>query len=44
MADPAPDLDPLAQIHVVGGSPTPDQEAAVIAVVAGMLRESGRRG
>ena len=41
MADPAPDLDPLAQIHVVGGSPTPDQEAAVIAVVAGMLREGG---
>ena len=41
MADPAPDLDPLTQIHVVGGSPTADQEAAVIAVVAGMLREGG---
>lgn len=41
MAEPAPDLNPLTQIHVVGGSPSPDQEAAVIAVVAGMLREGG---
>ncbi|MEY4898404.1 MAG: hypothetical protein RL294_215 [Actinomycetota bacterium] len=41
MAEPAPDLDPLTQIHVAGGSPSPEQEAAVIAVVAGMLREGG---
>ena len=41
MAEPAPDLNPLMQIHVVGGSPSPEQEAAVIAVVAGMLREGG---
>jgi hypothetical protein len=41
MVEPAPDLDPLTQIHVVGGSPSPEQEAAVIAVVAGMLREGG---
>ena len=41
MAEPAPDLNPLTQIHVAGGSPTPEQEAAAIAVVAGMLREGG---
>ena len=42
MAEPAPDLNPLTQIHVVGGSPSPDQEAAVIAVVAGMLTRDTR--
>jgi hypothetical protein len=41
MAEPTPDIDPLAQIRIVGGSPTDEQEAAVIAVVAGMLREGG---
>jgi len=41
VAEPAPDLNPLTQIHVAGGSPTPEQEAAAIAVVAGMLREGG---
>jgi hypothetical protein len=41
MAEPSPDLDPLTQIHVVGGSPSAEQEAAVIAVVVGMLREGG---
>jgi hypothetical protein len=34
-------IDPLAQIRVDAGSPTPEQSAAVIAVVAGMLREGG---
>jgi hypothetical protein len=41
MAEPTPEIDPLTQIHIVGGSPTAEQEAAVIAVVAGMLREGG---
>jgi hypothetical protein len=41
MAAPTPEIDPLTQIHIVAGSPTADQEAAVIAVVAGMLREGG---
>jgi hypothetical protein len=41
MTVPTPDTDPLTQIHVVGGSPSAEQEAAVIAVVAGMLREGG---
>ena len=41
MAEPTPDTDPLTQIHIVGGSPTPEQEAAAIAVVAGMAREGG---
>jgi len=41
MAAPTPEIDPLTQIHIVGGFPTAEQEAAVIAVVAGMLREGG---
>jgi hypothetical protein len=41
MGEPTSDSDPLTQITVVGGTPTPEQEAAVIAVVAGMLREGG---
>jgi hypothetical protein len=41
MSEPIPEFDPLTQIHIVAGSPTAEQEAAVIAVVAGMLREGG---
>jgi len=41
MVEPTPEIDPLTQIRIVGGSPTAEQEAAVIAVVAGMLREGG---
>ncbi len=35
------DIDPLTQIRVEAGNPTPEHAAAVIAVVAGMLREGG---
>lgn len=41
MPESTSDTDPLTQIRIVGGSPTAEQEAAVIAVVAGMLREGG---
>ncbi len=41
MDESAPERDPLTQIQILGGSPTAEQEAAVIAVVAGMLREGG---
>ena len=41
MVEPTAESDPLTQIHIVGGSPTAEQEAAVVAVVAGMLREGG---
>ncbi|MEN9741004.1 MAG: hypothetical protein RLZ72_1270 [Actinomycetota bacterium] len=41
MADETPEVDPLTLIRVVGGEPTPEDEAAAIAIVAGMLREGG---
>ncbi len=41
MAEPTPEVDPLTQIRVESGDPTPEQAAAAIAVVAGMLREGG---
>jgi hypothetical protein len=41
MSAPDAEIDPLTQIRVEAGNPTPEQSAAVIAVVAGMLREGG---
>jgi hypothetical protein len=41
MPDSASEIDPLTQIRVEAGSPTAEQAAAAIAVVAGMLREGG---
>ena len=35
------EIDPLTQIRVEAGDPSPDYAAAVIAVVGGMLREGG---
>lgn len=35
------EIDPLTKIRVEAGNPTPEHAAAVIAVVAGMLREGG---
>ena len=36
-----PVVDPLTVITVTGGDATPEEAAAAIAVVAGMLREGG---
>lgn len=41
MPDLNPEIDPLTQIRVEAGNPSPEHAAAVIAVVAGMLREGG---
>jgi hypothetical protein len=41
MASSDADIDPLTQIRVEAGNPTPEHAAAAIAVVAGMLREGG---
>jgi hypothetical protein len=41
MSELTSDSDPLPQITVVGGTPTSEETAAVVAVVAGMLREGG---
>ena len=41
MSDTAPEVDPLAQIRVEAGNPSPEHAAAAIAVVEGMLREGG---
>ena len=41
MSELTSDSDPLTQITVVGGTPTSEETAAVVAVVAGMLREGG---
>jgi hypothetical protein len=41
MPELEPEIDPLTQIRVEAGNPTPEHAAAVIAVVAGMLREGG---
>lgn len=41
MAEPTPEIDPLTQIRVEAGNPSPEHAAAAIAVVAGMLREGG---
>jgi hypothetical protein len=41
MPDLEPETDPLTQIRVEAGDPSPEHAAAVIAVVAGMLREGG---
>jgi hypothetical protein len=41
MTDETPDVDPLALIEVVSGTPTAEDIAAAKAVVAGMLREGG---
>jgi hypothetical protein len=35
------EIDPLAQIRVEAGNPSPEHAAAVIAVVAGMMRDGG---
>jgi hypothetical protein len=35
------DIDPLTQIRVEAGTPSPEHAAAAIAVVSGMLREGG---
>lgn len=41
MPDLEPEIDPLTQIRVEAGNPSPEHAAAVIAVVSGMLREGG---
>jgi hypothetical protein len=35
------EIDPLTQIRVEAGTPSPEHAAAVIAVVAGMMRDGG---
>ena len=39
--DVEPAVDPLTLISVTGGDATPEEAAAAIAVVAGMLRDGG---
>lgn len=41
MADSTSDTNALERIRVESGNPKPEHTAAVIAVVAGMLREGG---
>jgi hypothetical protein len=41
MAASDAEINPLTQVRVEAGNPTPEQSAAVIAVVAGMMREGG---
>lgn len=41
MVDGTQGIDPLTAIAVAAGSPTPEESAAAIAVVAGMLKDGG---